>query len=199
MALENPILYIQLGHPVLVHQAGQNSEGRAGLGHDGNGDRCTDPVLSLLHLQIVEKGGQHVVWPNSLGNVAKCVDCCSSDSFLVSFQQLQQLETNPHPLPCTHVLRTSVSNSAHQVNAILLNFLVTILQDRSQSWQEVLDGWSHLRHPYNIHYCFQSSQYRSQNLRILLPQILIQHNPQVAISFSSWQVFMTTAILEIRS
>lgn len=48
---------------------------------------------------------RELLLPNSLGNVAKGVDCGSSDCLLVSFQKLQQLETDSHPLPSGHVLR----------------------------------------------------------------------------------------------
>lgn len=44
--------------------------------------------------------------PNGFGDITKRVDRSSADGFFVSFQQFQQLKTNPHPLPCWHILST---------------------------------------------------------------------------------------------
>lgn len=57
--------------------------------------------------------------PNGFGDITKSVDRSSADGFFVSFQQFQQLKTNPHPLPCGHILstpekaHTSRSSSLH--------------------------------------------------------------------------------------
>ena len=61
--LEDAILYIQLRHTVLIHEAGQHGEWGARLGNDRYGNSGTDTVLSLLYLQVVEKCGEDVVWP----------------------------------------------------------------------------------------------------------------------------------------
>ena len=49
--LEDAVLHVELGHAVLVHEAGQHGEGRARLGHDGDGHRRAHAVLSLLDLR----------------------------------------------------------------------------------------------------------------------------------------------------
>ena len=41
--------------------AGQHSEGRAGLGHDGDCDCRAHAVLPLLHLEVVQQRHQHVL------------------------------------------------------------------------------------------------------------------------------------------
>jgi len=51
--LENAVLHVQLGHTVFVHQTGKDGKRGAGLGHDGDGDRRTHTVLTLLHFQVV--------------------------------------------------------------------------------------------------------------------------------------------------
>ena len=62
--------------------------------------------------------------PNSLGNVTKGVDGSSSDGLFVGLQQFKQLKTDSHPFSRSHMFCPSVSNSAHEVNTILLYFLV---------------------------------------------------------------------------
>ena len=59
--LEDTVLHVQLGHAVLVHERRQHGEGRAGLGDDGDGHGGAHAVLALLHLQVVEQGGEDVV------------------------------------------------------------------------------------------------------------------------------------------
>jgi hypothetical protein len=54
------------------------------------------------------------ILPDSLGNVAKCVDGGPPDSFLVGLQQLQQLKANPHPLPGRDVLRSCKQNGINK-------------------------------------------------------------------------------------
>ena len=66
---------------------------------------------------------QHL--PYSLGNVTECVDSSSADSFLVGLKQLKQLKTDPHPLSGWHKLCSTVGDTAHQVNAVLLHFLMS--------------------------------------------------------------------------
>jgi hypothetical protein len=126
--LEHTVLHVELGHPVLVHQRRQHGEGRTRFGNDGDGHRGADTVLPLLHLQVVEQGGQHVVRPNGLGDVAKRVDGRSADCFFVRLQQLEQLKADAHPLTSRHVLRTSIRNPTHQVNAVFLHLeLIALL------------------------------------------------------------------------
>ena len=52
--LEHAVLHVELGHAVLVHETGQDGEGRARLGHDGDRDRGAHAVLTLLDLEVIE-------------------------------------------------------------------------------------------------------------------------------------------------
>lgn len=49
--------------------------------------------------------------PNGFCDITKSVDCSSADGFFVSFQKFQQFKTNPHPLPCWHILGTPETHS----------------------------------------------------------------------------------------
>ena len=104
--LENTVLHVELGHAVLVHQAGQDGEWGTSFGNNCDGDCRADPVLSFLHFEVVQKSGEHVVGSDGLGDVTKCVDGGSSDRLLVRLQQFQQLKANPHPLSGRNILRT---------------------------------------------------------------------------------------------
>ena len=106
---------------ILIHEGWQHCEGRAGLGHNGDGNSCAHPVLPLLNLEVVQQSDQHILRPNSFGNVAKCVDSGSSDALFVCLQHLQQLKADSHPLSGRHIFRATVSNAAHKVNAVLLH------------------------------------------------------------------------------
>lgn len=48
--LKDAVLDVELGHPVLVHETRQDSEGRTGLGNYRDGHCCADTVLALLYL-----------------------------------------------------------------------------------------------------------------------------------------------------
>ena len=72
----------------------------------------------------VHSKAAHSSIPNGLGNVAKGVDSGSANGFLVSFDQVQQLKTDPHPLPCRDKFCPSVSNPPNKINAVLLYFLM---------------------------------------------------------------------------
>ncbi len=61
--LEDAVLDVQLGHPVLVHQAREDGERGARFAHDGDGDSRAHAVLALLDSQVVEQGREDVVWP----------------------------------------------------------------------------------------------------------------------------------------
>ena len=146
--LEDTILNIELRYSVLIHEGWQHGEGRTGLRNNGNSDSGAHPVLTLLYLKIVQQSSQYILGtaravgggvgggvtttvgilnlPNGLCYVAKGVDCCSTNSFLVCLQQLQQLETDPHPLLSRHEFSPSVSYSTNQINTVLLNLLMTV-------------------------------------------------------------------------
>lgn len=49
--------------------------------------------------------------PNSFSDVSKRVDSSSANGFFVSLQQLQQLKTDPHPLPGRHILSSPETTS----------------------------------------------------------------------------------------
>ena len=68
---------------------------------------------------------------------------------------------------------TSVCNSAHQINTILLHLLVPILQDGSETGQQVLDGWGHFGHTDYVHYGLEGTENRAQHLGVLLSEILV--------------------------
>ena len=52
--LEDAVLHVRLGHPVLVHECGEDGEGAARLRDDGDGDGGANAILALLDLEIVE-------------------------------------------------------------------------------------------------------------------------------------------------
>ena len=56
------------------------------------------------------------------------------------------------------------------------HLLMTILEDRRQPRQEVLDGRGHLGHADHVHDGLESAQDAAQHLRVLLTQVLIQHH-----------------------
>ena len=68
-----------------------------------------------------------------LCDVAESVDCRASNRLLVCLEQLEQFETDAHPFTGRDELGAAVCNRADQVDAVLLDFLVTILQNRGQS------------------------------------------------------------------
>lgn len=74
-----------------------------------------------------------------------------STHLLVSLEQLQEFEADAHPFARRHELRPAISNSAHQVYAVLLHLLVSVLEDGRQARQQVLDGGGHLGHPDDVH------------------------------------------------
>lgn len=91
------------------------------------------------------------MWTYSFGNIPERVDSGSSYRLLMRLEQLEQFETNPHPLPGRHVLRTTIGDPSDQVDAILLHLLVPILQDRRQTGEKVLDWRGHFRHADHVH------------------------------------------------
>lgn len=62
---------------------------------------------------------------DSFGDVAEGVDGSSTNGLLVGLDQLEQFKADPHPLARGHVLGTTVCDATYQVDAILLDFLVT--------------------------------------------------------------------------
>lgn len=149
--LEHTVLNVELGHSILVHEARQDGEGRTSLGNNGDSHRSAHAVLALLHLQVVEQRGQHVMWTDGLGYIAEGVDGRPTNGLLVGLEQLEQLEADSHPFAGGHELGATVGDSAHQLDAVLLHLLVTVLQDGRETGQQVLDGRRHLCHADHIH------------------------------------------------
>ena len=58
----------------------------------------------MNYLKIVKQRGEDVVWADGLGDVAECVDRRPPDRLFMRFQQLKQLEADPHPFAGRHVL-----------------------------------------------------------------------------------------------
>lgn len=71
--------------------------------------------------------------PDRFCDVAKSVHGGSPDSFLVGFEEFQQLKTDAHPLLGCNILCPSVSDATNQIYAILLHFLVPVRKGRGRS------------------------------------------------------------------
>mmetsp|Transcript_12152 Transcript_12152/g.34729 ORF Transcript_12152/g.34729 Transcript_12152/m.34729 type:complete len:264 (+) Transcript_12152:353-1144(+) len=179
-ALEHAVLHVELGDSVLVHERGQHGERAASLRDNGDGHRCTYTELPLLHLQVIEQRAQHIVGADGLGDVAEGVHSCSPDRLLLGLEQLQEVEADSVPLSGRRQLSTSVGDSAHEVDAVLLDLLVPVLQDRRQARQEILDGRRHLRHTNDVDDGLQGAQDRAEHLGVLLAEVLVEEEPQVA-------------------
>ncbi len=63
---------------------------------------------------------------------------------------------------------------------ILHDTLIAILQNRSQTRQQVLDWRRHLGHADNVDNGLQSANDRGQHVGVLLAQVLVEHHTQVA-------------------
>ena len=61
----------------------------------------------------------------------------------------------------------------YQIDTILLHLLVPILQDGSETGQQVLDGWGHFGHTDDVHYGLEGTENRAQHLGVLLTEILV--------------------------
>ena len=53
--LEDAVLHVEFGDSILVHECGDDSEGRAGLGDDRDRHRRADAQLTLLHLHTEQR------------------------------------------------------------------------------------------------------------------------------------------------
>nr|GMD48072.1 hypothetical protein TorRG33x02_088080 [Ipomoea batatas] len=87
-----PVLNIKLWDPIFIHQCREDSERRAGFCNNCNCHCCADTVLTFLHLEIVQQGCKDILGPNSFSNIAKCVDCCSSNTLLMGFKHLEKFK-----------------------------------------------------------------------------------------------------------
>mmetsp|Transcript_86974 Transcript_86974/g.243811 ORF Transcript_86974/g.243811 Transcript_86974/m.243811 type:complete len:418 (+) Transcript_86974:455-1708(+) len=179
-AFEHAVLHVQFGHAVLIHEGGKHSERATRLSNDRNSHHGADTQLTFLNLQVVEQCAQHVVRTDRLRYVAEGVHGGSPDGFLVGLQQLQKIEANAVPFARRRQLGATVRDTADEIDAILLDLLVAILQDRSQAWQQILDRRRHLCHTDDVHDRLHSAQNRSQDLGVLFTQVLVQEETQVA-------------------
>ena len=48
---------------VLIHERWEDSEGRARLGHNGDGHGSAHPILTILDLEVVQQRHQHTCMP----------------------------------------------------------------------------------------------------------------------------------------
>ncbi|PON44005.1 hypothetical protein PanWU01x14_269410, partial [Parasponia andersonii] len=97
----------------------------------------------------------------------------SPDTFFVGLKHLEKFETILiHSLAGTK-LSTTVSNSTYKVSTVLLDFLVPVLQNWSQSRKQVFDRRWHLHHTNNVDNCFHCPQYSSKNFRVFFSQVLL--------------------------
>ncbi len=62
---------------------------------------------------------------DSLGDVAEGVDGCTPDGLFVRLDQLEEFEADSHPLARGDVLGAAIGDATHQINAVLLDLLVT--------------------------------------------------------------------------
>ena len=99
---------------------------------------------------------------------------------LVRLQQLEEFEADPHPLSGGDVFRASVGDSPHQIDAVLLHLLVSILEDRCETRQQILDGRRHFVHADHVDDALERAQNAAQHLGILFSQILVQDDAQMA-------------------
>mmetsp|Transcript_25517 Transcript_25517/g.35812 ORF Transcript_25517/g.35812 Transcript_25517/m.35812 type:complete len:251 (+) Transcript_25517:573-1325(+) len=176
---QNTILNVHFWYSVFVHQGRQHSEWHTSLSHNSNSNRGTDSVLTLLHSEVVQQGSQHILRSNSLCNVTKGVDSSSSNSLLVGFKHFKELKADTHPFSSRDKFGTSVCNTTNKVDTVLLDFLVSVLQDRCESRQEILDRRGHLGHTNDIDNSLQSTQDGAKHFRILFTKVFIKNNTQV--------------------
>ena len=96
---------------------------------DSNGTAHT-----ILHAQVREEDLEGVLRTQNLGNVAERVNCRTSNALLVRLEQVEQLETDKHPLSRGYKLGTTISDMTDQVDGGLLHLLVSVTtKDRSQA------------------------------------------------------------------
>ncbi|GIX65610.1 uncharacterized protein BcabD6B2_50450 [Babesia caballi] len=177
--LEHAGLYVNLRHAVLRHQRWQHRVRQASLGHNCNCDSRAEAQLPLLHPQVVEQRRHHVVGADGPRDVAERVHSGAADALLVGLEQLQQVEADAVPLLGRDQVPSPVRDAAHQLNHVFLHLFVAVLQNGRQPRQQVLDGRRHGRGPDGGDDGLQSPQDAAQHLRVLLPQVLVQVQPQV--------------------
>jgi hypothetical protein len=136
--------------------------------------------FSNKNLQVVEEDAEHVRRPDGLGDVAEGVDSGPSDGLLMRLEKVEEVVGDPHPLLGAHMLRATVRNAPDKVDAVFLHLLVTVAEDRSEAREEVFDWWRHLTHADDVANALQPREDGAERVGVLLPQILVQHDAQVA-------------------
>mmetsp|Transcript_11357 Transcript_11357/g.20623 ORF Transcript_11357/g.20623 Transcript_11357/m.20623 type:complete len:664 (+) Transcript_11357:201-2192(+) len=178
--LQHSVLDVELGDPVLIHDGGQDGEGPAALRDDSDGDRRADSVLPVLDLQVVDESVQNILGSDGLGDVPEGADARPLNTLLRRLEHFEQLEADAHPLLGVDHLGAAVGNAPDEVDTVLLDLLVPVLQNGSEAGQQILNGRGHLGHSDDVHDALQSAQNAAQNFGVLLAQILVQHDAQVA-------------------
>ena len=130
---EDAVLHVELGDAVFVHEGREDGEGGAGFGDNADGDRGADSTLAFLDAEVVEEGGEDVLGSDGFGDEAEGVVCRATDAFFVRFEHVEELETDPHPLPRVDTLGSAVCNTTDKIDRVFLHLLVPVPQDRRQS------------------------------------------------------------------
>jgi len=71
-------------------------------------DRTTHSTLPLLNSQVGKKNREHILRSDGLGNVSERVDGGSTNSLLVSFEEVEKLEADSHPLSSGNKLGSTI-------------------------------------------------------------------------------------------
>mmetsp|Transcript_48184 Transcript_48184/g.114649 ORF Transcript_48184/g.114649 Transcript_48184/m.114649 type:complete len:308 (+) Transcript_48184:521-1444(+) len=177
--LEHAVLDVHLRKAVLVEERREHCKRPARLGDDGDGHGGAHAVLALLHLEVVQQHRQHVLRADSLGNVTEGVDRRAANRLLVRLEHVEQLEADAHPLLGGDELGPAVGNAPDEVDAVLLDLLVAVPEDRGEAREQVLDRGGHLAHPDHVHNPLQPPKDRTQHLGVLLAEVLVEHHAQM--------------------
>mmetsp|Transcript_40604 Transcript_40604/g.62474 ORF Transcript_40604/g.62474 Transcript_40604/m.62474 type:complete len:214 (-) Transcript_40604:895-1536(-) len=148
--LEHAVLDVELGEAVLVEEGGEDGEGAAGLSHDGDRNGRAHPVLPLLHLEVIQQHGQHILRPNRFRNVPERVHRRPPNRLLVRLEHVEELEADAHPLFRRHKLRPPIGDAADEVDAVLLDLLVAVAEDGGEAGEQVFDGGRHFGHAHHV-------------------------------------------------
>ncbi len=178
--LEHTVLHVELGHAVLVHERGQDGEGRARLGDDADGHGRVDARLALLHAQVVEQGGEHVLRADGLGDEAEGVVGRTADALFVRLQHVEELEADAHPLARVDAFRAAVGDAPDEVDGVFLDFFVPVAEDGGEAWEEVLDGRLHLADADDGDDGAESTQDGAEHFGVLFAEVFVEDDTQLA-------------------
>jgi hypothetical protein len=110
--LETAHAHVQLRCAVLVQDRRDAREQPACRSDDGGGNGAADVRLALLHTQVHQQDGEHVLRTQTLGNVAERVHRRTLDTLPVCLEEIEKFETDPHPLACWHEFGTMINRHA---------------------------------------------------------------------------------------